>query len=57
MDRLLALRTYVAVARLRSFAAAARQLRLSPTAVSRAIAALEQELGTPLLCAPHAPSA
>ncbi len=49
MDRLLALRTYVAVARLRSFAAAARQLRLSPTAVSRAIGTLEQELGTPLL--------
>ncbi len=49
MDRLLALRTFVSVARLRSFSAAARQLRLSATAVSRAIAALEEELGTPLL--------
>ncbi len=49
MDRLLALRTYVTVARLRSFSAAARQLRLSATAVSRAIAALEEELGTPLM--------
>jgi DNA-binding transcriptional LysR family regulator len=49
MDRLLALRTFVAVARLRSFSAAARQLRLSATAVSRAVAALEDDLGTPLL--------
>lgn len=49
MDRILALRTFAAVARLRSFAAAARQLRLSPTAASRAVALLEDELGTPLL--------
>ncbi|PTM42745.1 LysR family transcriptional regulator [Bosea sp. 124] len=49
MDRMLALRTFAAVARLRSFAAAARQLRLSPTAASRAVALLEDELGTPLL--------
>ena len=49
MDRLLALRTFAAVARLRSFAAAARQLRLSPTAASRAVALLEDDLGAPLL--------
>jgi DNA-binding transcriptional LysR family regulator len=49
MDRLLALRTFAAVARLRSFAAAARQLRLSPAAASRAVALLEDELGLPLL--------
>lgn len=49
MDRLLALRTFVAVARQRSFAGAARTLRLSPTAASRAVALLEDELGLPLL--------
>src|SRR4051812_25595628 len=49
MDRLLALRTFAAVARLRSFSAAARQLRLSATAASRAVALLEAELGTALL--------
>ncbi|WP_460451160.1 LysR family transcriptional regulator [Alsobacter sp. SYSU BS001988] len=49
MDRMLALRTFAAVARLRSFAAAARQLRLSATAASRAVALLEDELGAPLL--------
>jgi DNA-binding transcriptional LysR family regulator len=49
MDRLLALRTFAAVARLHSFAAAARQLRLSATAASRAVALLEDELGTQLL--------
>ncbi|WP_406857749.1 LysR family transcriptional regulator [Alsobacter sp. KACC 23698] len=49
MDRMLALRTFAAVARLRSFAGAARQLRLSATAASRAVALLEEELGAPLL--------
>jgi DNA-binding transcriptional LysR family regulator len=49
MDRILALRAFAAVARLRSFAGAARQLRLSPTAVSRAVALLEEDLGLPLL--------
>lgn len=49
MDRLEMLRTFVAVADNMSFAEAARKLRVSPTAASRAIAALEQSLGTALL--------
>lgn len=43
------LRTFVAVADNASFAEAARRLRVSPTAASRAVAALEQALGTALL--------
>lgn len=42
------LRTFVAVADHASFAEAARRLRVSPTAASRAVAALEQALGTEL---------
>jgi DNA-binding transcriptional LysR family regulator len=49
MDRLDRLKTFVAVAERGSFAEAARQLRLSPAAATRAIAALEDELGVPLL--------
>lgn len=49
MDRLDALRTFVAVADRQSFAAAARALRISPTAASRAVAQLEEELGAALL--------
>ena len=49
MDRLEMLRTFVAVADQASFAAAARRLRISPTAASRAVAALEASLGTGLL--------
>jgi len=49
MDRLEMLRTFVAVADNASFAKAARRLRISPTAASRAVAALEQSLGTALL--------
>lgn len=49
MDRLDMLRTFVAVADQVSFAEAARRLRISPTAASRAVAALEQSLGTALL--------
>lgn len=49
MDRLDALRTFVAVADRASFAEAARVLRMSPTAASRAVAALEASLGTTLL--------
>jgi DNA-binding transcriptional LysR family regulator len=49
MDRLEMLRTFVAVADHASFAEAARRLRVSPTAASRAVAALELSLGTPLL--------
>lgn len=45
MDRLDILRTFVAVADRRSFVEAARHLRMSPAAASRAIAALEDELG------------
>ncbi|WP_037826235.1 LysR family transcriptional regulator [Streptomyces sp. NRRL B-1347] len=43
------LRTYVSVARLASFSAAARALGYTQSAVSQHIAALEQDLGTPLL--------
>ena len=49
MDRLDALRTFVAVADRRSFAEAARWLRISPTAASRAVGELEQGLGVTLL--------
>ncbi|MPY36736.1 LysR family transcriptional regulator [Streptomyces adustus] len=43
------LRTYVTVARLASFSAAARELGYTQSAVSQHIAALEQDLGTDLL--------
>ncbi|WP_418959701.1 LysR family transcriptional regulator [Streptomyces tritici] len=43
------LRTYVTVAELRSFSAAARALGYTQSAVSQHIAALEQDLGVPLL--------
>jgi DNA-binding transcriptional LysR family regulator len=49
VDRLEILRTFVAVAERRSFAEASRRLRISPTAASRAIAALEQSVGRVLL--------
>jgi DNA-binding transcriptional LysR family regulator len=49
MDRLATLRTFVSVAENMSFAEAARRLRISPTAASRAVAALEQSLGAALL--------
>lgn len=49
MDRLTALRAFIAVADRQSFAEAARRLRLSPTAVSRGIAELETQLGAVLL--------
>lgn len=49
MDRLTALRTLILTAEHRSFAEAARRLRLSPTVVSRGIAELEQSLGVILL--------
>ncbi|MGW0913660.1 LysR family transcriptional regulator [Streptomyces sp. NPDC002784] len=52
------LRTYVTVARLASFSAAARDLGYTQSAVSQHIAALEQDLGTPLLTRrPVAPTA
>jgi DNA-binding transcriptional LysR family regulator len=43
------MRVFVTVADLRGFAPAARKLRLSPSAVTRLIAALEQHLGARLL--------
>lgn len=49
MDTLDAMRTFLAVADRRSFAAAARDLRLSAAAVTRAVAMLEDDLGTSLL--------
>ena len=49
MDRLEAMQTFVAVADLRGFAPAARKLGLSPPAVTRLIAALEDRLGVRLL--------
>jgi DNA-binding transcriptional LysR family regulator len=49
VDRFSSLRVFVAVGEAQSFAAAARRLSLSPAAVTRAVAALEQELGVKLL--------
>src|SRR6516164_4096412 len=49
MDRIEAMQTFVTVADLKGFAPAARKLRLSPPAVTRLIAALEERLGTRLL--------
>ncbi|MBR0716669.1 LysR family transcriptional regulator [Bradyrhizobium liaoningense] len=49
MDRLDAMRVFVTVADLSGFAPAARKLRLSPSAVTRMIAALEEHLGARLL--------
>jgi DNA-binding transcriptional LysR family regulator len=49
MDRLDAMRAFVAVADLGSFAEAARRLRLSPAAVTRAVVLLEDQLGVTLL--------
>jgi DNA-binding transcriptional LysR family regulator len=49
VDRLDAMQAFAAVAELGSFAAAARRLRLSPPAVTRAVALLEDQLGLALL--------
>src|SRR6478609_7480570 len=49
MDRLDAMQAFVAVADLRGFAPAARKLGLSPSAVARLVAALEERLSTRLL--------
>ena len=49
MDRLDALRTFIAVADKASFAEAARTLHISPTAASRAVSELEAQLGVMLL--------
>lgn len=49
MDRFHLMTVFVAVAEEESFAAAARRLRMSPPAVTRAIAFLEERLGVRLL--------
>jgi DNA-binding transcriptional LysR family regulator len=49
MDRLHTMRVFAAVARLESFAEAARRLRLSPSVVTRSIAQLEDQLGLTLI--------
>jgi DNA-binding transcriptional LysR family regulator len=49
MDRLDTMRAFVAVATLGSFAEAARQLRLSPSVITRSVADLEDRLGLVLL--------
>jgi DNA-binding transcriptional LysR family regulator len=49
MDRFQSLQVYVAVAEETGFAAAARRLGMSPPAVTRAVASLEEHLGVKLL--------
>jgi len=49
MDRFHQLQVYIAVAEEQGFAAAARRLQLSPPAVTRAVASLEDTLGIKLL--------
>ena len=49
MDRFDAMQAFVAVADLQGFAPAARKLRLSPSAVTRLVAALEERIGARLL--------
>jgi DNA-binding transcriptional LysR family regulator len=49
VDRLESMRVFVAVAEARGFAAAARRLAMSPSAVTRAVAGMEAHLGAQLL--------
>lgn len=49
MDRFREMEVFVAVAEVESFAGAARRLRLSPPAVTRAVSALEDRLGARLI--------
>lgn len=49
VDRFQAMTAFVTVADLQGFAAAARRLRLSPSVVTRLVAALEEQLGARLL--------
>ena len=49
MDRFDAMQAFVAVADRQSFASAARKLKLSPSAITRLVAALEERLGARLL--------
>lgn len=47
MDRLRALRTFIAVADKASFVDAGRRLGMSPTSVTRVVAALEKSVSAP----------
>nr|WP_314484237.1 LysR family transcriptional regulator [uncultured Pseudomonas sp.] len=49
MDQIHLMKVFLAVGELESFAAAARRLGISPAAVTRAITALEEQLGVKLL--------
>lgn len=49
MDRFQSMNVFIAVAEEQGFAAAARRLQMSPPAVTRAVAALEERLGVKLL--------
>jgi DNA-binding transcriptional LysR family regulator len=49
MDRIDAMQAFVAVADRGGFASAARKLKISPSAITRLVAALEERLGTRLL--------
>ncbi|AMZ71014.1 MULTISPECIES: LysR family transcriptional regulator [Pseudomonas] len=49
MDRFQEMQVFMAVAEEEGFAAAARRLRISPPSVTRAIAAMEERIGTQLL--------
>lgn len=49
MDRYHAMRVFVRIAETGGFAEAARQLHMSPPAVTRAVAALEDAIGARLL--------
>ena len=49
MDRFQEMQVFLAVVEERGFAAAARRLKVSPPSVTRAIAAMEQRIGTQLL--------
>lgn len=49
MDRFQSMSVFIAVAEERAFAAAAKRLNMSPPAVTRSIAALEEHLGVKLL--------
>lgn len=49
MDRLRLMEVFVAIADTGALARAARALRMSPAAVTRSLAALEERLGTPLV--------
>lgn len=49
MDQIHLMKVFVAVGELESFAAASRRLAISPAAVTRAVTALEEQLGVKLL--------